>query len=305
MKIGVQSSNILDRLGIDEGFKVIKEAGFDCVDMNIDHLYPGGDIVNGRPDVRFQGTDEEILEMCRPYKEAAEKYGISISQAHAPFPFYTKNEAGNAYVMHAVKKCLMICEYLSCPYLIVHPCFLGYGDQLDTEEEWRINMERYDELIPYAKKHHVGICLENMFGVHNGKVYAAICSNMEEAVCYIDELNERAGEEIFSFCFDIGHAVLCSVELTRAFEALGNRVKTLHVHDNDGRNDQHLFPFMGICDWNRFVEGMRSIDYQDVVISFETFNGLNAVDAELTKEALTFLAATGKLFARRIETKEE
>ena len=300
MKIGVQTSPVLDRLGIDEGFRVIKEAGFDCVDMNIDHLYTGGEIVKGLPDTKLMVSDDELYAMCRPYKEAMEKYGITGCQSHGPFPFYTANEKGNEYVMHASKQCLKICEYLNIPYMVVHPCFLGYDNMLDSEAEWNVNMERYGELAECAKKHHVGIALENMFTGHRGKIYAAICSSMEEAACYIDELNERAGEEIFSFCFDIGHALLCSLELTRAFETLGDRVKVLHVHDNNGIDDQHLFPYMGICDWNRFVEGMRRIDYKGV-LCFETFNALNVIDPELTSQALKFLAATGHMFANRIE----
>ena len=300
MKIGVQTAPILDRLGVDEGFRVIKAAGFDCVDMNIDHLYSGGDIVKGLPDTRLMLPDDELFEMCRPYKEAMEKYGVTGSQAHGPFPFYTLNDKGNEYVMHATIQCIKICEYLNIPYLVVHPSFCGYDQTLDSDAEWNINMDRYGQLVPYAKKHHVGIALENMFTAHRGKIYAAICSNMEEAVCYIDELNERAGEDIFSFCFDIGHALLCSLELTRAFETLGDRVKVLHVHDNNGINDEHLFPFMGICDWSRFVEGMRRIHYTGA-LSFETFNALNVIDPELIQEALTFLCATGRLFARRIE----
>ena len=46
MKIAVQTGGILDHFGIDEGFRIIKEAGFDAVDFNIDHCLSGYNIKN-------------------------------------------------------------------------------------------------------------------------------------------------------------------------------------------------------------------------------------------------------------------
>ena len=50
MKLSVQTAPILDNYGIDAGFGMIADAGFDCVDFNIDHCLPGGKIVRGELD---------------------------------------------------------------------------------------------------------------------------------------------------------------------------------------------------------------------------------------------------------------
>ena len=123
-KIGVQTAPVIDLLGPEEGFRMIHEAGFDCVDFNVDHWMTGGEIRKGEFSGFFDQDMDAILEAMRPYKEAAEKYGVAFGQAHAPFPSYVKeNDFVNGKVLDALKKCVEICAYLGCPHLIVHPAF--------------------------------------------------------------------------------------------------------------------------------------------------------------------------------------
>ena len=80
---------------------------------------------------------------------------------------------------------------------------------------------------------------------------------------------------------------------------LGKRITAFHIHDNDGRNDQHLAPYMGVLDWERFIAAVRDIGY-DKTLSFETFNVWNSVHGEVMNELMRFIAACGRMFARRI-----
>ena len=301
MKIGVQTANIIDPLGLEAGFKAIREAGFDCVDYNIDHELTTEAVRRGERSAFFDLPEAEMLEALRPVKEAAEKNGIAISQMHAPFPSWVKdNDFANEYVLYAIRRCILAAHYLNCPYLVVHPFFLGYQDMLSKEEEQALNLERYGKLIEDCKKYRVTVCLENMFTGRRGKIYEAICSDMSEAAWYIDTLNEMAGEKCFAFCLDVGHSMLLGKDIYEVIRQIGPRAECLHIHDNDGCQDLHLFPYMGIVDWDRFVKGLREIGYKGV-LSFETFNALNVFDPEVHPEALKLLAAIGRMFARRIE----
>ena len=100
-----------------------------------------------------------------------------------------------------------------------------------------------------------------MFVVNRGKVYASCCSDITRACEYVDELNRIAGEKLFGFCVDTGHLLLCSIDIKNAITELGDRIECFHVHDNNGLNDQHVAPYMGLLDWNRFVDGLREIGY--------------------------------------------
>ena len=300
IRIAVQTGGPEELLGIDGAYRLISEAGFDGVDANIDHLLSGRDIRERRLSPAFEAEGKAALAYFKPWKDAAEKYGLDNYQAHAPFPSYVAGEDGgyNEKLIGMLKTCLMGCDYIGCRRLIIHPFFLGYNDQMTPEREWEVNLERYSALIPAAKEYGVTICLENMFTGHNHKIYSACCSDITTACAYIDELNRRAGARCFGFCLDTGHLLLLGKDIKNSMTQLGDRIEAFHVHDNNGLDDQHLAPYMGVLDWERFIEGLRAIGY-DQTMSFETFNVFNVMHPEVACEMLRVIAKTGRMFARR------
>ena len=300
-KIAVQTGGPAEALGLDEAYRMIAEWGFDAVDANIDHLLGYRAIVDGNiPDVLVKGGSE-CMELFNPWAEAAKKHGIDNYQAHAPFPslVYPPDSEINARMIEVLKNMLRGCDKMDCRNLIIHPFFLGYDKQLGAKEEWDINIESYSKLIPVAKEYGVTICLENMFTGRRGKMYAACCSDMYETCRYIDELNALAGAKVFGFCLDTGHMLLCALDPYKTVTQLGERISAFHIHDNDGKDDQHLAPYMGVLDWDRFIAGVRAIGY-DKTLSFETFNVWNRVDHGVCGDMMRFIAACGRMFARRI-----
>ena len=300
-RIAVQTGGPEELLGTKETYRKIREWGFDAVDVNIDHLLKYRDICEGNiPDVLVRGG-EACMELFRPWAEAAKEYGVDNYQAHAPFPslVYPPESEINGRMIEVLKNMIRGCDRINCRNLIIHPFFLGYDHQLSAEEEWDINLESYSRLIPVAKEYGVTICLENMFSGHRGKIYAACCSDIETACRYIDELNRIAGDRTFGFCLDTGHLLLCGLDPYKAVTKLGSRISAFHIHDNDGWEDAHLAPYMGILDWDRFCAGVRAIGY-DKTLSFETFNVWNRVNPEVCSEMMRFIAACGRMFARKI-----
>jgi sugar phosphate isomerase/epimerase len=53
-------------------------------------------------------------------------------------------------------------------------------------------------------------------------------------------------------CFDTGHAQLSEIGLEGSFALLKPRIAELHVHDNHGTRDEHLWPGSGAIDWAAF-----------------------------------------------------
>lgn len=298
--ISVQTMEIIDQFGIDEGFKMIHDAGFDGVDFNFTD--PAWNFKRFERKSAFDQSDEAICEAYRPYKEAAEKYNVRILQMHAHAPGWSPNDSAETddYVIHVHEKTIMLCSYLGCSHLIVHPFFPDYRLTVNAEQEWDANIRMYSRLIPAAKKYGVTICLENMFTVFKGKIYSSLCQEPEEVNRYIDTLNEIAGEKVFAFCLDTGHSLLVGKDILRVIQQIGHRIERLHIHDNDGWDDQHLAPYFGRLDWNRFMLGMKEIGYREP-LSFETSPTLKAYDRELTPEVLALISATGRMFSRRIE----
>ena len=304
IQIGVQTGGPEEFLGIDGAYRMIAECGFEGVDANVDHLLTSKDVRAKMHAPAFDGDDKTAVEYFRPWKDAAVKYGISNFQAHAPFPSHLVGEDGayNEYMMEVLRKTIIGCDSMDCHRLVIHPFFQGYPE-LDTPEmERERNLERYACLISTAKQYGVTLCLENMFVVNRGKVYASCCSDITRACEYVDELNRIAGEKLFGFCVDTGHLLLCSIDIKNAITELGDRIECFHVHDNNGLNDQHVAPYMGLLDWNRFVDGLREIGY-DKPMCFETFNIWRTFPEELSPEVMKLICKTGRMFAERAAAK--
>ena len=307
-KLAVQTGGIDDRFGVDGAYRLIREAGFDAVDANVDHLFPTGDLRNKRPIPHFFRRDageQEIMEAFRPYREAAEKYGLENYQAHAPFPSVIQNgpadnEEYNEALLEMLRRTVIGAASIHCRNLVIHPFYYDYEHQCSLEEEWELNRKAYLRLAATAKEYGVTICLENMFRYYRGKRIAGVCNSPYEAAAYVDRLNEEAGTNVFGFCLDTGHALLVGTDIKNFITALGDRIACFHVHDNNGIEDQHLAPFMGVQDWDRFIEGLAAVRY-DKTVSFETFNIWNRVDAELCPDLLKFIEKSGRMFDRKAE----
>ncbi|HVY91287.1 MAG TPA: TIM barrel protein, partial [Bryobacteraceae bacterium] len=62
-----------------------------------------------------------------------------------------------------------------------------------------------------------------------------------------------------NYVFDAGHAhIMNGVE--NEFESMAPRIRSLHLHDNNGTDDQHLYPQAhgGSINWKRTMELLRS-----------------------------------------------
>ena len=86
MLISIHPGNLFERYGVDGGFRLMQENGIDGIQFGLGRLAMQAEIVkSGKPCIMDQPVDE-ILEFVRPYMEASGKYGVVISQVHAPYP---------------------------------------------------------------------------------------------------------------------------------------------------------------------------------------------------------------------------
>jgi sugar phosphate isomerase/epimerase len=88
----------------------------------------------------------------------------------------------------------------------------------------------------------------------------ALVERLEAATDASDEADEIVGHGI---CLDVGHAHLMGGALD-AVETVGGHLITTHIHDNAGRQDDHLVPFEGTIDWSALVMAMEKVGYDGV-----------------------------------------
>ena len=290
----------------DETYRMIAEAGFDGVDADLDSFL-SPTVIRQEAFTDVCKDEQSILEYAKPLGEAAKKYGLLTHQAHAPFPTRSANPDYDRRLWEIFSWCIHACDAIDCRYLVVHPVTgRRYVDRLTMEQEIEESIKLYRLLIPAAKQYGVTVLTENMFRnytyLKQSKKLEDVCADIPDACAMLDTLNAEAGAEVFGFCLDTGHMLLLHKDISRAIRQLGSHLKALHIHDNNGVEDQHLGPYMGVQDWDRFISGIAASDYAGV-LSFETSSVFTHYDRQLVPAALRFLAQTGRFFARRIEQK--
>ena len=288
-----------------EGIRYIKDCGFDGIDYNFGKLYR--DTLNVEKLTSFYDKSlEELYDYFAPLKKALEENKVEMSQSHGLFPVgFVGEPARTDYNIQVTEKHIALCAYLGCPAIVIHGTS---APQLTKAEERAFNLDMYRRLMPTAKKYGVKVCLENLLNLYEWDPYEGNCSNADEAVWFLDTLNAEAGEEVFGFCFDVGHAVLTGANLYQYLTTMGKRVTVLHIQDNDGASDGHMLPFTQLerrgqrlrIDWEMFIRGLREIGYEGP-INFEGARGIRVLPEQLRKDGLRYLSAVGRYFKARVE----
>ena len=305
-EIGVQTKNVIRDENPQEGFAMLRRAGFSCCDFSLNAYLTNQALYGFAANDFFDRTGRELETFFTPHKRAAERAGIRVSQMHMPYPNYVPGAGPelNDYLRCVVApKSLEICAFFGCPYIVVHGFKLVH--HLGSEAaEWERTADFLDYLAPMAKAYGITVCVENLYTSVGSHIVEGPCCDAHIAARRIDRFNEKYGAEVLGFCFDTGHANLVGIDLEPFLTVLGRRLKVLHIHDNDGVSDLHQIPFtftrtrenLPSTDWEGFVRGLKAAGYAGV-LNFETAPVLTSFPDAMKEEALGFIAGIGRYFA--------
>ena len=290
MILSTQTSNIFGAFGTKEGAKVFKEAGYDALDMSLFEM-------STNPDSLF--LKDDYKEYAQSVRKDVEEAGLFFNQSHVPFVFNWKNpnEFEERFMPLNIKG-LIVSGILGVKTAIVHP--YHYGAYFGHEAEiFDLNMKFYKDLLPYAKEYGVKIAIENMWRTEPKRKYIcpSACGTADELVRYIDTLDD----DTFVACLDLGHCGLVGEEAQDAIRILGHdRLKALHVHDNNYREDSHTLPMLSMMDWNEICKALADIDY-DGDFTFEADAFLRYIPKDFKPTASRYMADTGRYLIKKIE----
>jgi sugar phosphate isomerase/epimerase len=142
-----------------------------------------------------------------------------------------------------IKRALDIAELIPFRYLVQH---LGAAQDEYSDHKIEAGFSSLDELIVFGKQRGVEILLEN---IPNGLSSAERLMHFLE-VTHLD----------LKFVFDVGHAHL-NEGVAEAYGIMKERIRSTHIHDNDGDKDLHVFPMVGdggTIDWQKAMKLLRS-----------------------------------------------
>lgn len=207
----------------------------------------------------FCADDAAFDAALRAQRQQIEEAGITVYQTHGPWRYPPRDFLPEERQERFEKMARAIhgTALLGAKYIVIHPLMpFGTGGDQDAAELLRINVDFFRRLCAVAEKEGVFICLENM---PFSDFPLSSPWQILDAVKKIDHPCMRV-------CLDTGHCVVKNEDLGEAVRLLGREyLCTLHVHDNNGRSDQHLLPYHGKADWDGFALSIREIGYQGVL----------------------------------------
>jgi sugar phosphate isomerase/epimerase len=146
-----------------------------------------------------------------------------------------------------IKRALEIAEVIPYRYLAQH---MGVGGEEFDLRKFDAAFAALEELCIFARQRGVEILLENIPNE---------LSSAERLVMF-----ENLTHLGMHYVFDTGHAHMAE-GVEKAYGLLRDRIRSTHVHDNDGKADSHLFPLVaegGSIDWKKTMELLRSREGQ-------------------------------------------
>ena len=288
MKLAMNSSYFQRKMSTEELAKMISEAGFGAVDYSLMTMV--------RPECIYNGSD--YLSVAEENGKILRSYNLPVVQTHTPFEFKSFDEP---FFMEATIRSLEASAVLGAEVAVVHPLHhMVYAGH--EEEIFQLNMEFYRSLIPICKSCGIKIGIENMFqrDSKRGFIVHDTCASIEEFCRYIDTLDS----EYMVACLDVGHVSLPmqTIDASDMIRILGHeRLHSLHIHDNDFRDDRHAAPFCGNLDWYGITKALGEIDY-DGDFSYEVNFGkiVGSADVSLYPAVLRYLAQVGNHLVEQV-----
>lgn len=278
MKIGINSGSF-GYLPLEKRYLRIRELGYDAVDQDLaDTKAP------------YYRDAAAMEEHCKTVREAVESAGLEISQVHGPWPTDDTTAENRAETLGNMRLAVYGCHCLGSPYLIIHPQMpYGWGHEEEADFALSLTVELMKALMPDCEKYGVVLCLENMpMTAHR----ISTMDRIAEAVALVNHPN--AG-----ICLDTGHTNVYGHDLGDAVRTAGTYLRTLHVHDNDGRADRHQLPYLGTADWSSFTAALAETGFSGV-LSLETGGVSNGRMPTAVRDAADRLtAAVAKTLAEQ------
>ena len=243
MRTSTEIYSIAKHIGEERAVELVAKSGFDGWDFSMFDMCKSkrGILI---PENHITATDN-YLAFARKLRQIGLDNGIVCNQGHAPFP----SSPRSIYYLKRAIECVAEAGGDIC---VIHPMNNGSA---------RKNAKMYFEILDFAKEHKVKIATENMWNwnIFRGHSSFAACATPGSFNAHLDAVND----DFFVACLDIGHAEMKGSNTSAAemIKKLGNRLKALHIHDNDKLHDSHQIPFSMNIDFESVAKALKEIGY--------------------------------------------
>lgn len=256
MKTGITFYQYTKLYPVEKAAEYLKADGFEAVDFS--ELW-------NTATAYYSDRESEVEKRLCEIGGILKQNGIAVSQVHGPWRYPPADDTMDmrADWLDKMKRCVRMATYIGSENMVVHPLMpYGANSPENPAAVIDINLEHYARLVNYAKDYNITVCLENM------PFPKLPLGNVDQIVEFVDGLALKN----LKICLDTGHANVCGTPLDMAVRMIGSRLACMHVHDNDGTEDQHSAPLSGTANFVSFARALSEIGFGGSVSSEVKFD---------------------------------
>jgi sugar phosphate isomerase/epimerase len=163
---------------------------------------------------------------------------------------------------------------LGCRNVIVHPVGPGHTEHdAGRSDALRRSAEK---LVRIAERADVRFLVENMPPPMFGR-----------DAKFLRDMADALESDHLGLAYDSGHATLAGrpVEI---IHDMGPRLWGVHLHDNNGREDDHMLPGMGVVPFEDVARALAEVEFAGVFM-LEIYRDTAEVRRDLTPERLAYI----------------
>ncbi len=278
MSLRLSIENHVPRLayGDEKAIEMIAQAGFDAIDFSFYWMPKGESILDG----------DGYLDRAAQLRDCAEKHGIVISQAHAPFDLkLTDDKQKQAYDYEQIRRSIEFAGVLGAECIVIHN--LPTSDPADF---FQTNLAFFKSFEETARKSNIKIGVENLVAREENRPMPGRLGTPEELNAMLDQLDPK----VFCACIDLGHAQLVTKDPAAFIRKIGTpRLQSLHVQDTIYHLDAHTLPYLGRQKWYGITSALAEVGYAGD-FTLEVFLFLKAFPTAALADALKLAHTVGR-----------
>lgn len=194
------------------------------------------------------------------FKQLTPSYEMEYS-VHAPFNdlnIASLNPELRKIAIQYIKDAIRIADELELNMFSFHPGHLSPSGLYDMEKVYEINLKSINEIAKFAQDYSIKIALENM------PIRSWTLGNSAH------EILTMISNTQFGICFDVGHAYIQN-EVDGFLDNI-NEIYHVHIHDNNGRRDEHLILGEGSIDIPNIIEKLKKKYTGKIIIESNTLD---------------------------------
>jgi len=204
----------------------IAATGFTCIEL-----------FAGKP--HFEFDDDAVVDRLETWLGET---GLNVSTLHLPFysrfgsedfhyvgPADKRDEVREEMAGY-MRRLLDIAQRLGCRRAVLHL----QSEKTFDEKNLDLFHREMQWLAPVCREHRVDLLLEN------------IMTESTRTAALVELCKQYP--DVLGICLDLGHANVVGPVAQEIADG-GEWIRNLHVHDNQGDNDDHALPGTGTIDW--------------------------------------------------------